>query len=231
LEPLVVPIVCGRAIYDTTDSFRIRVARRDAVGETLLERSWHFQCCLQHCDFRQISGKRSANMDVFGLHQHVISEYATYTKSFIKIANARVADEVDRQIKAGLLWPYPLIQLNPSFEPGSSIDDLCRENILHQECSRIFRIKDHENDLGRALILHRHQAEATRTARQGLPYVLTTGTGSGKSLCYIIPIVDHVLRNGTGKGIQAIIVYPMNALANSQMEELDKFLKRGYSPV
>jgi ATP-dependent helicase YprA (DUF1998 family) len=145
-------------------------------------------------------------MDVFGLHQHVISEYATYTRSFIKIADARIAQEVERQIKDGLLWPYPLIQLNPSFEPGSSIDDLRAEGILHDECARVFRIKEHDNDLGRTLILHRHQSEAVRIARRGLPYVLTTGTGSGKSLCYIIPIVDHVLKSGTGKGIQAIIV-------------------------
>src|SRR5262249_39789868 len=59
-------------------------------------------------------------------------------------------------------------------------------------------------------------------------YVLTTGTGSGKSLSYIIPAVDYVLRNGSGAGIKAIVVYPMNALANSQREELDKFLTRGF---
>ncbi len=58
--------------------------------------------------------------------------------------------------------------------------------------------------------------------------MLTSGTGSGKSLTYIVPIVDHVLRNGSGRGIQAIVVYPMNALANSQDEELKKFLKKGY---
>jgi ATP-dependent helicase YprA (DUF1998 family) len=37
-----------------------------------------------------------------------------------------------------------------------------------------------------------------------------------------------VLRSGSGKGIQAIVVYPMNALANSQAGELEKFLKYGY---
>ncbi len=58
--------------------------------------------------------------------------------------------------------------------------------------------------------------------------MLTTGTGSGKSLAYIIPIVDFVLRQGSGKGIRAIVVYPMNALANSQANELEKFLCRGY---
>ena len=44
-----------------------------------------------------------------------------------------------------------------------------------------------------------------------------------------MPIVDHVLRHGSGRGIQAIVVYPMNALANSQDEELKKFLEKGYA--
>lgn len=69
---------------------------------------------------------------------------------------------------------------------------------------------------------------AIEAARSGDPYVLSTGTGSGKSLAYIVPIVDRILRQGPGQGIKAIIVYPMNALANSQFEELSKFIKRGY---
>ena len=70
--------------------------------------------------------------------------------------------------------------------------------------------------------------EAITVARSGASYVLTTGTGSGKSLAYIVPIVDYVLRQDSGKGIQAIVVYPMNALANSQLKELEKFLCLGY---
>ena len=64
--------------------------------------------------------------------------------------------------------------------------------------------------------------------------MLTTGTGSGKSLAYIVPIVDHVLQErrregpSAAKRVQAIVVYPMNALANSQLEELEKFLRDGY---
>jgi len=76
--------------------------------------------------------------------------------------------------------------------------------------------------------LHQHQEDAVRAAYAGDNYVLTTGTGSGKSLSYIIPIVDHVLRTGSGQGIRAIVVYPMNALANSQVGELDKFLHHGF---
>ena len=62
--------------------------------------------------------------------------------------------------------------------------------------------------------------------------MLTTGTGSGKSLAYIVPIVDRVLRARVGgdraKRVRAIIVYPMNALANSQCNELKKYLRDGF---
>ncbi|MEZ6084000.1 MAG: DEAD/DEAH box helicase, partial [Phycisphaerae bacterium] len=166
-------------------------------------------------------------MDVFELHRHVVGDYAAYTKSFIRISDDRVADAVRREIAEGLLWPEPLLQLNPSFAPGKKIDELIGEGILHEDCGRIFRIKKHENDFGRDLRLHLHQEQAIRLARNDQSYVLTTGTGSGKSLAYIIPAVDYVLRTGTGAGIKAIVVYPMNALANSQREELDKFLRRG----
>ena len=75
---------------------------------------------------------------------------------------------------------------------------------------------------------------AIEAAGTGGSYVLTTGTGSGKSLAYIIPIVDPVLRDRDANGgvrrpgVKAIVVYPMNALANSQVGELEKFLQFGY---
>ena len=109
------------------------------------------------------------------------------------------------------------------------MDELVELGILHRECAQIFRIDKSDTDhRGKQLLLHQHQREAILEAQEGQSYVLTTGTGSGKSLAYIVPIVDHVLRRGSGRGIQAIVVYPMNALANSQDEELGKFIHRGY---
>ena len=167
-------------------------------------------------------------MDVFKIHQDVISDYAEYTQSFIKIADPRIADKMRSGIENGLLWPEPLLQLNPSFEPGSSIEQLVAADTLHKECGQIFRNKSERDLHGKTLCLHTHQERAIEAYLRDEPYVLTTGTGSGKSLSYIIPIVDHILKRGSGQGLQAIIVYPMNALANSQREELDKFLKLGY---
>jgi len=167
-------------------------------------------------------------MDVFDLRDQLIEDYSRFVRSFINIRDERIADYVDRELQDGALWPEPLIQLNPAFEPGETVGELVSSGVIHSECGRIFRIKDAPNEQGRPLRLHRHQADAIKVAVEGRDYVLTTGTGSGKSLAYIIPAVNHVLRNGPGRGIQAIIVYPMNALANSQVGELEKFVNFGY---
>src|SRR5262245_16526183 len=155
-------------------------------------------------------------MDVFELRNRLVEDYARYTRSFIKINDERIREKVDRALNDGALWPEPLLQLNPTFLSGGTIDDLVSEGVLHSECSKIFRIDKSDTDhTGKPLILHMHQREAILKAKENKSYVLTSGTGSGKSLAYIVPIVDHVLRNGSGRGIQAIVVYPMNALANS----------------
>ncbi|XWX05294.1 DEAD/DEAH box helicase [Aggregatilineales bacterium SYSU G02658] len=165
-------------------------------------------------------------MDVFKLRQQLTQDYANYASSFIQIRDQRLYETVHQSLQEGVFWPDPLIQLNPSFESGGSVNELVDAGLLHEECRRIFR-KDKQTG-GQPLRFHRHQREAIEIARSGHNYILTTGTGSGKSLAYIVPIVDHVLRRGRGNGIQALIVYPMNALANSQAGELEKFLKEGY---
>jgi ATP-dependent helicase YprA (DUF1998 family)/very-short-patch-repair endonuclease len=167
-------------------------------------------------------------MNVFDLRDRLIGDYATYISSFIQIRDQRIRDYVDQELQRGLLWPESLIQLNPAFEPGHWIDDLVDEGLLYKTCGSIFRRKNEDNPFGERLRLHKHQEEAIRIAQLGHNFILTTGTGSGKSLAYIIPIVDFVLRHGSGRGVQAIIVYPMNALANSQMGELRKFLSLGF---
>jgi len=167
-------------------------------------------------------------MNVFELRNQLVDNYKSYISSFIQIRDKRIRSHVDEQLEAGLLWPEPLIQLNPAFQPARYIDELVAEGVLHKTCKAVFRRKSLDDSGGSQLRLHQHQEDAIRVAQSGKNYVLTTGTGSGKSLAYIIPIVDFVLKNGSGKGIQAIIVYPMNALANSQLGELDKFINLGF---
>ncbi|MEU6883691.1 DEAD/DEAH box helicase [Streptomyces viridosporus] len=179
-------------------------------------------------------GSSEGFVDVFKVHEQLIADYRSFTTSSVLVKNDRIQNTVDEALVQGDQWPDPWLSLNPSFAPGGTVTQLVREGLLHPECERIFRVgkeKDGSLQQGRPIAFHRHQRDAIEVARAGGSYVLTTGTGSGKSLGYIVPIVDQVLRakqEGTASGIQAIIVYPMNALANSQRYELEKFLRHGY---
>ena len=187
-----------------------------------------------HATLLSAAGEAHESMDVFEIQQRLIRDYRAFTSGFVDVRDRRIAAHVQERLDSGMQWPDPSLSLNPNFATGGTITELVREGLLHSECERIFRIKDSPIDPGRqALRLHRHQREAIEVARGGQSYVLTTGTGSGKSLGYLVPIVDRVLRHRETQGtsrraIQAIVVYPMNALANSQRHELEKFLKYGY---
>jgi ATP-dependent helicase YprA (DUF1998 family) len=158
-------------------------------------------------------------VQVFELRRKVIADYEAYIRGFLAIRDERVQALVDHALESGHLWPDPLIQLNPSFEPGPSMQQLVSEGELHPSTLQIFRSAE-----GHPLRLHRHQVEGLRAAARNKPYVVTTGTGSGKSLSYILPIVHEALSTPKNGSIQAIIVYPMNALVNSQLGELTKYL-------
>lgn len=170
-------------------------------------------------------------MDVFSFRDRVVEDYGQFSRSFTQIKAPDLRDFVDGRYGAGEYWPSPLIQLNPSFVGGGSIGSLVEEGLLHPECSRIFRWGKDRGD-GVELLLHRHQREAIVIARDGGSLVVISGTGSGKSLGYMIPIINRVLeereRGDQTKRIRAIVIYPMNALCNSQIEELQKYLGWGY---
>ncbi|MEV5550614.1 protein kinase [Streptomyces sp. NPDC052309] len=176
-------------------------------------------------------------MDVFGVHRALIKDYRDFTEGGTVIRDDRIAAFVEKDLDDKSQWPDPWLSLNPFFQSGGTVAELVGEKVLHPECARIFQAGKTEGGTvpdGRPLTLHRHQREAIDAAARGVSYVLTTGTGSGKSLAYIVPIVNRVLHErdaegpGAGKRVRAIIVYPMNALANSQLKELEKYLRDGY---
>ena len=170
-------------------------------------------------------------MDVFEVHQRLIADYDAFTTSLVQVRDDNIARHLTEERDAHVRWPDPWLSLNPSFETGGTLTDLVREGLLHSGTQQLFRIKTGPDDPGeRPLTLYHHQREAIEAARTGDSYVVTTGTGSGKSLTYIVPIVDSVLRDPAPGRIKAIVVYPMNALANSQFLELGKYLTWGLPP-
>ncbi|MFE9111085.1 protein kinase [Streptomyces collinus] len=176
-------------------------------------------------------------MDVFGIHAGLIGEYESFTRSATVIRDARIEGFVADDLAAKSQWPDPWLSLNPFFADGGQVTDLVRDGVLHPRCAEIFQAgkkKTSPRPDGRPLNFHLHQRQAIEAAQAGDSYVLTTGTGSGKSLSYIVPIVDRVLKERQAAGpdaggrVRAIVVYPMNALANSQLGELEKYLRHGF---
>jgi Lhr-like helicase len=166
-------------------------------------------------------------LDVFEFRQHIVNEYAQFTRSFTRIRAADIRDYVESQYISQKYWPEPLVQINPNFKAGGTVQELVAAGQLSPECGSMFRLGKSSSSAGVSLPLHTHQAEAISLAAAGESYVLTTGTGSGKSLAYFIPIVDACLKakaSDKTPRTSAIVIYPMNALANSQLEELKKFL-------
>lgn len=162
--------------------------------------------------------------DVFNFREQLTERYAQFSRGVKRVlaADINATLETIDSLQQGY-WPAPLIQLNLSYQPGGKVADLVAAGLLHPHCEQIFSLN------GAPMTLHLHQRQAIDLYREHKHYVVTTGTGSGKSLSFFIPIVDAVLRgrqqNPTPR-TRALIVYPMNALANSQLKEIEKFVSQ-----
>ena len=69
-----------------------------------------------------------------------------------------------------------------------------------------------------------HQRLDSAAAHGGRSTIVATGTGSGKTECFLWPILDHCRRHAGEEGVKAILVYPMNALAFDQARRIAKII-------
>jgi hypothetical protein len=166
-------------------------------------------------------------MKAFEFDHRLIDSYDRFSRSFSTIRSEDLKSEIDRQYDARRFWPSPLLSINPQFLSGPTVDDLVASGDLDEATGRIFR-RDSV-----PIRFYRHQAQSIAKAHAGQSYVVTTGTGSGKSLCFFVPVVDKIVRArkaGQAGKTSAIIVYPMNALANSQINEIERFISQSGLP-
>jgi ATP-dependent helicase YprA (DUF1998 family) len=77
--------------------------------------------------------------------------------------------------------------------------------------------------------LYRHQEQALHKVTAGRNLIVSTGTGSGKTESFLIPVLNELFRQKEtgelGPGVRALLLYPMNALANDQVERLRELLE------
>jgi ATP-dependent helicase YprA (DUF1998 family) len=109
----------------------------------------------------------------------------------------------------------PYIEGLPDFEKGARLKDLCEENggCLHD---KFLQLPD--TILSRKLHLHQQKA-FTAACKDNRSLIVATGTGSGKTECFLYPIVHHLLNDKELQkpGVRVLLIYPMNALANDQL--------------
>jgi len=124
-------------------------------------------------------------MGVFSLRDTVVGEYRKFATSFTTIHAEDIWKQVEATYAKDRYWPEPLIQINPSYERTTSVQQLVAAQVLEPKAAEIFRTAPATDaPRGVPLSLYKHQEQAIAFASQDESYVVTTGTGSGKSLCW-----------------------------------------------
>jgi hypothetical protein len=118
----------------------------------------------------------------------------------------------------------PILEATPPFMEGATLQDFINDGILSGSFSKL-----ESESLPLKRPLYRHQETAIRKIiAENRNVVVATGTGSGKTEIFIVPILNHLLRQKErgelGAGVRALLLYPMNALANDQLSRLRKLL-------
>lgn len=157
-------------------------------------------------------------------------DYIATTHAFYDASlRAQFITELRANIACG-----PLLEIKDVFKSGKSIEDMIVDPIC--PLSPLFKEleagkpndKLHRHKLPISRNLYLHQEKAIRAIVGGNNAVVSTGTGSGKTNCFLIPVLNELLREkeqGTlGKGVRALFIYPMNALANDQMKNIREVL-------
>jgi ATP-dependent helicase YprA (DUF1998 family) len=168
---------------------------------------------------------------------HIRERYKRYIRTTFDIRDAEFAELFNQQLSADEeFFKGPYLDAMPPYRSGASIQALVEEGTL----SRLIAPAENggicvEHTTSDELVYHRplyaHQEHALRTALEGKNLIVSTGTGSGKTESFLLPILQHLLREkeaGTldQPGVRALLLYPMNALANDQMKRLRAILQR-----
>jgi ATP-dependent helicase YprA (DUF1998 family) len=124
--------------------------------------------------------------------------------------------------KPGAVWQHPYLEGSQPYRAASSISDLVSQGVLDSQMESLFQPSQRS--------LYEHQEKAVKTVIQDKQnIVVATGTGSGKTECFLIPMLDMLLKeeeNLSLSGVRSLILYPMNALVNDQVKRLRKLLCR-----
>lgn len=139
--------------------------------------------------------------------------------------------ELARKIRESFEYPRalftgPFLELIYPYVRDASLKNLCDQGVLSKKILSLpcFSLPKPE-PIPLDALLYSHQVKAIKKlCVENKSIVISSGTGSGKTECFSIPIVNDLLEDDT-PGVRALLVYPLNALVNDQMERLRVMLK------
>lgn len=147
--------------------------------------------------------------------ENIHEQYAQFFKTEYALDNKELAQKLDELFKNNFLWKPPYISITQNFESGKQIDDFVDDLGLSKEIVEATKI----------LRFYKHQELAIENiVKNGRSTIISSGTGSGKTEIFLIPIFEECSKYDGEVGIKAIIVYPMNALANDQVDRIRDYL-------
>lgn len=162
---------------------------------------------------------------------NIKQSYVDYITTSFDIADKEYAKELRIQLeKEGFVAKGPYLDVSGSYKTGESLSQLIASGIASREFAELEPVAEKKRELKLERPLYLHQVEALKKAAAGNNLVVTTGTGSGKTECFLLPILHSLLKEkevGTlsVNGVRAIIIYPMNALANDQIKRMRRLLR------
>jgi len=125
----------------------------------------------------------------------------------------------------------PIIELVPRYEETKTLTEVCTENNINLEFADFAKCGLFPNVGGKERKLYKHQEEAiVEAVKKRKHIVATTGTGSGKTECFLLPVIADLVKesekwgNDRHRAMRTLILYPLNALAEDQMIRLRKSL-------
>jgi ATP-dependent helicase YprA (DUF1998 family) len=172
----------------------------------------------------------TTNIDAVSTSETIKATYRRYLSSLLAVRDPKIDAALRKAIDStDMLDRGPYLEATPPYAPGKSVRDLISEQVLAQDFTDL---------ASEALPLDRpmyvHQEQSIRKVASGRNIVVATGTGSGKTEAFLIPILDSLVRERqqgvVGPGVRALLLYPMNALANDQMKRLRQLLA-GYPAI
>ncbi|OBB77107.1 DEAD/DEAH box helicase [Mycobacterium sp. 852014-52144_SCH5372336] len=164
------------------------------------------------------------SIDAVSTSEEIKATYRRYLSSLLAVRDPKI-DAALREAIDGtdMLDKGPYLEATPPYAPGKSLRELIAEGILADSFGGL------ESDaLPLSRPLYVHQEHSIRKAAAGRNFVVASGTGSGKTESFLIPILDSLTREresgNLGPGVRALLLYPMNALANDQIKRLRHLL-------